>query len=339
MTWVEIALAAAASALVGTFVPWLSVRMLVPSLRDSERATTTNYRGEPVFYGLGVVWLVWAGCAILGGIVGAGVFDVSSLPVLTIVGPLALVAFALGLVDDAYGSGADRGFRGHIKAALHGRLTTGGMKLLGISAASFVVALILAQATSWGAYATSVFGATGTWIAALLAGAAIALTSNFVNLTDLRPGRALKAYAVLVTVGLVSATFMLTISAGTLTASESVREALADALVLAAFVFGPVVATWRYDLAAQGMLGDAGANAMGAVAGVLIVIGLPFYGLVAYLIVMFALNLASERISFSRIIESTPALAWFDRLGRSDLAPAEKTEESKSSPEHNPDRG
>jgi len=73
---------------------------------------------------------------------------------------------------------------------------------------------------------------------------------------------------------------------------------------------------WRYDLGEQGMMGDAGANPMGAVAGLLIVAGLPAWGTVVYFVLMLALNLASERVSFSRIIESSALLSRVDAFGR-----------------------
>ena len=34
------------------------------------------------------------------------------------------------------------------------------------------------------------------------------------------------------------------------------------------------------------------------------------------LVALIALNLASEFVSFSRVIEAVPPLRWFDRLGR-----------------------
>jgi hypothetical protein len=78
------------------------------------------------------------------------------------------------------------------------------------------------------------------------------------------------------------------------------------------------------------MLGDAGANPMGAVAGFLIVAGLPAWGVVLYFAAMLALNLASERYSFSRFIESNVVLRRLDMLGRAE-DPRVHVEESKSS--------
>jgi hypothetical protein len=266
----------------------------------------SNYRGREVFLGLGVVWLVWAGCAIIGGIFGRSLAGPESvLPLLTLAGPLALVGFALGLVDDAYGTGAERGFRGHLRALAGGRLTTGGMKLLGVSVASYVAALVLGGA----AEPTEAPGLR--LLVALPVGAAIALTANFVNLTDLRPGRALKVYGALALVGVLSVSLGLS---GLITGSESTRAV--DALALLMFAAGPIVATWRYDLGERGMMGDAGANAAGAVAGLLIVAGLPLGAVLVYLAVMLALNLASERISFSRIIERSSLLSRIDAWGR-----------------------
>ncbi len=96
------------------------------------------------------------------------------------------------------------------------------------------------------------------------------------------------------------------------------------------FLLGPVAAVWRYDVGERGMLGDAGANPMGAVAGMLIVAGLPAWGVVVYFAVMLALNLASERYSFSRLIESNAVLGRLDMLGRSQDAQIH-VEEPKSS--------
>ena len=298
------------AALLGMLVPWAGMRLLVPTLRESR--TVTNYRGRQVFLGLGVVWLLWAGAAIAGGLLPALSADgrIGAAVILVLAGLLALVAFALGLVDDAYGSGAARGFRGHLAAMARGRLTTGGMKLLGISLASYIVALVLAIGS--GDFSRLPLA---PFIWALPAGAGIALTSNFINLTDLRPGRALKAYSLLAAVGVISSAVGLSWMLPPVYGSAAAR-AIYVAAVLAIFAFGPVLAVWRYDLGEQGMLGDAGANPMGAVAGLLIVAGLSDWGTVVYFVLMLALNLASERVSFSRIIESSAMLSRLDAVGR-----------------------
>lgn len=315
-----------AAILLGLGVPWLGMRMLVPSLRDSR--TLDNYRGCPVFSGLGIVWLLWAGAAIIGGVLASWIHAdgaLSVVPILTLAGPLALVAFGLGVVDDAYGTGTSRGFRGHLSALRRGRLTTGGMKLFGVSLASFIIASFMVQFSPWGVGPDVGFSAAPALSIALslAGGAAIALTSNFVNLTDLRPGRALKVYSVLAVAGVVSTALLLgsygvgSGEGGVLDPAVAPGVLAIDALALLIFVLGPVLAVWPYDLGEQGMLGDAGANPMGAVAGMLIVAGLPRWGLFGYLGLMLALNLASERVSFSKVIEGNGALSWLDGLGRS----------------------
>lgn len=309
------AVAAVLGLVLGIGVPAVGMAMLAPQLAESPKAQAVNYRGRQVFYGLGVVWLLWAGSAIIGGVVSAGLLPDTVLPVLTLAGPLALVAFALGVVDDAYGTGAVRGFRGHVRALFVGRLTTGGAKLLGIGLASLVVGFVLSTVAPWGQDAENIFAA-GRYLAALLAGAAIALTSNLLNLVDLRPGRALKTYVVLAALGLISTAGLLAAPSDPLTASVSPLETALAALVLALFLIGPVVATWRYDVGERGMLGDSGANPMGAVAGMLVVFGLPLWALIIYATVVLVLNAASERFSFSEVIEGNPVLRWLDNMGR-----------------------
>ena len=64
------------------------------------------------------------------------------------------------------------------------------------------------------------------------------------------------------------------------------------------------------------MLGDCGANAVGALLGLRLA-RLPGRssrsGLLA---AVAALTLASEKVSFTRVIEATPGLRELDRLGR-----------------------
>ena len=64
------------------------------------------------------------------------------------------------------------------------------------------------------------------------------------------------------------------------------------------------------------MLGDAGANALGAMLGAAAAIALPRPARVAVLAVVAGLTAASEAVSFTKVIERTPPLRWLDMLGR-----------------------
>ena len=64
------------------------------------------------------------------------------------------------------------------------------------------------------------------------------------------------------------------------------------------------------------MLGDAGANAAGALLALPLVAGAPRVGGRSLLAGVLALTAASERVSFSAVIDRTPPLAWLDGLGR-----------------------
>jgi uncharacterized membrane protein len=63
------------------------------------------------------------------------------------------------------------------------------------------------------------------------------------------------------------------------------------------------------------MLGDAGANALGAVVGTMVLAG-PMWLVWAAAAVLLALQLTSERVSFTRVIETNRVLRAADRLGR-----------------------
>ena len=63
------------------------------------------------------------------------------------------------------------------------------------------------------------------------------------------------------------------------------------------------------------MLGDTGVNPLGAALGLATVAMSSASVEWAVLAFLAALNLASERWSFSRIIDAVPPLRWLDRLG------------------------
>jgi UDP-N-acetylmuramyl pentapeptide phosphotransferase/UDP-N-acetylglucosamine-1-phosphate transferase len=64
------------------------------------------------------------------------------------------------------------------------------------------------------------------------------------------------------------------------------------------------------------MLGDTGANALGAAWGVGLATELSRSALAVTLALLVGLTVASERVSFSEVIERTPVLRELDRWGR-----------------------
>ncbi len=121
----------------------------------------------------------------------------------------------------------------------------------------------------------------------------IAGTANLLNLLDLRPGRALKA-------GLVVATPLLPGRSGGLVAGP----------------LGATAGLLRDDLDEQIMLGDTGANALGARLGLALVARCGTGGRAALLAGLAALTAASEKVSFTSVIEATRGLRELDALGR-----------------------
>ena len=129
----------------------------------------------------------------------------------------------------------------------------------------------------------------------MLGAGVIAGTANLLNLLDLRPGRALKAGALL-SVPLLSG------------------SASGDALI--AGPMGAAAALLPDDLDEQIMLGDTGANAYGALLGLAAITRTGIAGRAALLAAIAGLTAVSEKVSFTAVIESTPGLRELDALGR-----------------------
>jgi UDP-N-acetylmuramyl pentapeptide phosphotransferase/UDP-N-acetylglucosamine-1-phosphate transferase len=85
---------------------------------------------------------------------------------------------------------------------------------------------------------------------------------------------------------------------------------------VAAAAVGAGAAVLHDDLAERTMLGDAGANALGAALGLALVAREGRAARLVHLGVVTALTLASEKVSFTRVIERTPILRELDHLGR-----------------------
>jgi hypothetical protein len=86
--------------------------------------------------------------------------------------------------------------------------------------------------------------------------------------------------------------------------------------VPAAAASGAALGVLAPDLAGTAMLGDTGANAAGALLGTALLERTGRRGRVVALVVLAALTLASEKVSFTSVIESTPGLRELDAWGR-----------------------
>lgn len=247
----------------------------------ADRWQRSNHAGEPITLLEGPAWALGAAAAVAAA---------PGLPArLRAAGVLAtLGAAGFGAVDDLLESGGHKGLRGHLGELAAGRLSTGGLKVLGIGATGLVAAA-LARSERDGA------GPVLSPVLSLVMDAGVvAGSANLANLLDLRPGRVLKV--------------VLLLAPGA--ASRSPAAALVGAAV------GAAAALLPSDLAARSMLGDTGANAAGALLGTAAVTGLGRRGRLGLLAAVTGLTLASEKVSFTRVIERTPGLREFDRLGR-----------------------
>ncbi len=277
---------------VGLLVGFAVGRWAAPQLLAALTTTNlsrTNYRKRTVVAGLGLMLpiglLAWAGPLALLGELAPGWTARAAIAMngAAIAAVLAGLAFALlGLVDDLVEDQGLHGFRGHMEALARGRLSGGAVKLLGGMLAALVVAPLAV-------------GLERPWYLALAAAVVIASSANMANLLDLRPGRCAKVFLPLWVVGCVL---------------EPTGGAWSAGLAGAAGAALPL------DLHERGMLGDAGANAIGAVVGVLLVTG-PAWLIWALAAVLLVLQAASERVSFSRVIEGNRWLRAADQFGRS----------------------
>jgi UDP-N-acetylmuramyl pentapeptide phosphotransferase/UDP-N-acetylglucosamine-1-phosphate transferase len=241
----------------------------------------TNYRGATLGTAAGLV-------LIAATLFGAAALAVARVATAMSTSALAVTGFGLlGLLDDLAVDEGHSGYLGHLRELSKGRMTAGSLKLL----AGPAIAVLAVQPVS---------GDSFLWL--LADGALVALAANLANLLDTGPGRVTKVGSLLFVALLVGVAL-----------GDTGDLAL---LVGAAVPVGAACALLKDELQERLMLGDTGANPVGAVLGLAAVLTLSDASRLVLLGVVLLLNVASEWVSFKAVIESTPPLRWADRLGR-----------------------
>lgn len=276
---VDLVVAVAVGFLAGR-VSWLTARLWFahPAL------ARPNYRNHYIPTAVGLV-LPLALLVVEGGravAAAAGVGDGEVIGGARLLTVLVVTGFSLlGAIDDVAGSGEHRGFRGHLGALAGGQVTTGLCKLLGGAALALV----------------TVSPISGDRLGRLLADAGlVALAANLGNLFDRAPGRVTKVA--------LASFVLLALLAGT-----------RPALLGVAVVVGAAAGLLRDDLREHLMLGDAGANVLGAALGLGVVLATAPGSRNLVLVAVAVLNGVGELVSFTKVIDAVPFLRTLDRMG------------------------
>lgn len=238
------------------------------------RLVVENHRGKPVPRTLGILL---AGGATVSAVIVVAV--TGARPAGSAGAASLMLIFGVGLLDDLV-PGGPRGLRAHLRALSEGRITTGVLKVVVITACSIVTVGLLGLGV-----VASVSGV------ALLAGCA-----NLGNALDVRPGRALKVFAPILLIGVALAPM-----------------ALHPALPGLALCSLPAL---RRDLAERDMLGDGGANLLGFAGGLVLLLSLPEAVVPLAALAAVGLNLLADTVGLSTVIARSRFLSALDRLGR-----------------------
>lgn len=260
----------------------------------------TNFHGVTVSLRGGVAM---AGAAVASAAVASVLSD---QPRAALGGVVASLGGGLaGYIDDVDQGAHDggkvaKGLKGHLGALAHGQVTTGVIKIAGIGASALAASALV------GSKATSVSGKAADLV---LNTVLIAGTANLANLLDLRPGRALKATVLVAT----PLSYFSCAAAKAPASPASAQRLLASGLNAAA------ITALVEDLQETTMLGDTGANAAGALLGTSLAANDSWKLRLGTALGVVGLILASEKVSFSKVIAANPALNWLDQLWRRPL--------------------
>jgi UDP-GlcNAc:undecaprenyl-phosphate GlcNAc-1-phosphate transferase len=244
--------------------------------RAPAQLVRVNVNGRPVPAVLGIAIFV---AGLVASAIAVAGFEEVGPGVLGSVDLAVALLFAAGAWDDLRGAEHARGFSGHLEAARARRLTGGIVKAIAGLGAGIAAGVLISS--GWGIVRFALL---------------LPLAANFINLTDRAPGRAGK---VTLAIGI-----------------PLLALGHPDWAATGAGFLGALAAVLPLDLGQKAMLGDAGANPLGGLLGLGLAWSLPpAWGWMA-VGVLLALNIASERWSYSEFVARTRSLKWIDELGR-----------------------
>ena len=240
-----------------------------------------NYKGDMIPQGIGIMFpiqtLLWYALFLL-------LFKNDSANTLLFQFAITAASF-IGFIDDMLGARDVLGFKGHFKSLFTGRLTTGALKAIVGLLVSFIISSNL----------------TSNFLETVINTLTIALFTNFFNLLDLRPGRAIKVYIF----------SFLVISLGLVIIQKAV------AILPFMPLLGIIIGYMPYDLKARCMMGDAGSNVLGISIGVLITSTFGLYIKILVLAFLIGIHVFTEKYSLTDLIKNNRFLNYLDNLGRS----------------------
>lgn len=262
---------------IGIAITLLSIPMISKMLENSGMIRE-NYRGDMIPVGLGLVFIP---TLVINSIILIYSNIVPEKIIMIYMLLFASIAMSfVGIIDDSLGNRGVTGLIGHFKALFKGSLTTGAFKALLGGLVGLTLAVTLSKSIPNIIVATLV----------------VALSTNMMNLFDLRPGRAIKAYVILaIIIFLASAKFN--------------REVMM-------LIVPAVLAYFYFDLRALTMMGDAGSNVLGVSIGVFIVSSFDLPVQLVSLVLLVAIHVLTEKFSLTKIIENNKFLDYVDKLGR-----------------------
>ena len=251
---------------------------LFKNLLINSNVVRPNYKNDMIPVSMGIVFLPMI---IINGIILA-FFTVQYKKLLYIFmfifGMISM--FFAGILDDIIGTREVSGLKGHFKSFFKGTLTTGGFKAIFGGFVGVLISIAISESIP------------DIIINTLI----IALSTNLMNLLDLRPGRAIKVYLVIMIVIFI-------------TLAGYIK-------VLTLLILPNVLAYFKYDLKAKAMMGDTGSNVLGISIGMIMVFGYSFNVRVGWLVFLVLIHILTEKYSLTKIIENNKILNFIDKLGR-----------------------
>lgn len=262
---------------IGIAVTLLSIPMMSAMLSGSGMIRP-NYRGEQIPVSMGICFIP---ALVINSIIliycNVDVERVFRIYVLLF--GIMSMCFA-GIIDDMIGNRDVTGLKGHFTSLFKGKLTTGGFKAVLGGFVGLVITVSLSKSIGYIIVGTLV----------------VALSTNLMNLLDLRPGRAIKVYFIISIILFITGTVF-------------DREVMA-------LILPSVVGYFYYDLKAKAMMGDAGSNVLGISIGVFFVTSYSLNVQIFWLVLLIIIHIVAEKFSITKLIEKNFILNFIDKLGR-----------------------